>query len=242
VSEGQVNESQRVKGKGLHKRPVGIPGTERILAFSDGVFAIVITLLVFEIKVPDVDSTHVAADLPAALVSMIPWVESYVLAFALLGIYWIGHHAVFRFIKRYDRNFLWINLLFLMFVAFMPLPTTLLIRYGNQEVSIALLCVVLILTGLSAALLWWYASKDHRLLDERVPADVIGLTYRRILIAPAIYVLALAVSFVSMSASKLILVGVVLIYLVPNPLTMLHVQHHQDLDPSKPLIPENRGD
>ena len=210
--------------KAERKKPVGVRGTERILAFSDGVFAVVITLLVLEIKVPDIPADQVAGELPRALANLLPSVLSHIVSFALFGIYWVGHHTLFTFIKRYDRNLLWLNILFLLFMASMPFPTALLIRYNDQWISMVVYCSILILTGLSAVAMWSYASRDHRLLDENLKPDVIALTYRRILVAPAIYLIALAVSVASLTAAKLLLVVAVLLYIVPNPLIALHRQ------------------
>jgi uncharacterized membrane protein len=206
----------------VDKKPVGIPHTERILGFSDAVFAIVITLLVLELKIPEIPENLAAKELPHALAELWPNVVSHVISFTLLGIYWVGHHALFTFIKRYDRTLLWLNILFLLFMASMPFPTGLLIRYSDQQISMVIYCVILILTGLSAVAMWWHASRHHRLIDENVKPEVIALTYRRVSIAPVIYLIALATSFLSLTIAKLFLVVAILIYIIPNPLTKLH--------------------
>jgi uncharacterized membrane protein len=213
----------------IEKKLAGILGTERVLAFSDGVFAIVITLLVLEIKVPEIPAASVAAELPHALAEMLPTIVSHIISFVLLGIYWVGHHAMFTLIKRYDRTLLWLNIVFLMCVASMPFPTSLLIRYSDQQISMAIYCSILTLAGLSAVAMWWHASRQYRLIDEHLRPEMIALTYRRVLIAPVTYVIALLVSFVSLTAAKLFLVVAIVVYIVPNPLTRLHIQvgHHK---------------
>ena len=213
----------------VEKKLAGILGTERVLAFSDGVFAIVITLLVLEIKVPEIPAAGAAEELPHALAEMLPVIVSHIISFALLGIYWVGHHAMFTLIKRYDRTLLWLNIVFLMCVASMPFPTSLLIRYSGQRISMAIYCGVLTLAGLSAVAMWWHASRQHRLIDEHLRPEVIALTYRRVLIAPVTYMIALLVSFVSLTAAKSLLLVAILIYIVPNPLTKLHIHvgHHE---------------
>jgi uncharacterized membrane protein len=115
--------------KGFSK---GISGNERIIALSDGVFAIVITLLVLEIKVPEVANS----ELSAAIVEIIPKILSHVISFVVLGIYWIGHHNMFMHIKRHDRILLWLNILFLLCVASMPFPTGLIVQYIDQQLAI----------------------------------------------------------------------------------------------------------
>ena len=196
----------------------GVPGTERILAFSDGVFAIVITLLVLEIIVPDV----AANELLPALRELAPAIAAHTVTFALLGVYWIGHHAVFTLIKRYDRPFLWLNLLYLFFVASMPFPTALVIHYNDQLISYIIYCGVLIMAGLSANLLWRYASRDGRLLGEHVTRDAIAITNRRLALVPIVYLLALLTVFINLNITKVFLVLAILFFVVPNPLTTHH--------------------
>ncbi len=211
-------------GEPVIKKREGVHGTERILAFSDGVFAIVITLLVLEITVPAVSS----ADLLSALEALLPAIAAHVVTFALLGVYWIGHHAVFTLIKRYDRPFLWLNLLYLFFVASMPFPTALVIRYNDQLISYIIYCSVLIMAGLSANLLWLYASKDGRLLGEHVTRDAISVTNRRLIMVPIIYLLALLTAFINLDITKVFLVLAILFFVVPNPLTTHHSPGHAD--------------
>jgi uncharacterized membrane protein len=170
-----------------------ISGNERIVAFSDGVFAIVITLLVLEIKVPEIAAGLVAEELPRALVDL--------------------------YIKRHDRVLLWLNILFLMFVSSMPFPTGLLSQYGDQQIALVIYCGVLILAGLAAIAMWWYATGDRRLVDEDIDPTLIALIYRRGLLTPAIYLVAIVASFVSLGIAQLFVVIAILIYVVPNPLT-----------------------
>jgi uncharacterized membrane protein len=206
------------------KKRAGVHGTERILAFSDGVFAIVITLLVLEITVPAVTS----AELLPALRELLPAIAAHVVTFALLGVYWIGHHAVFTLIKRYDRPFLWLNLLYLFFVASMPFPTALVIHYNDQLISYIIYCSVLIMAGLSANLLWHYASKNGRLLGEHVSGDAIAITNRRLMLVPIVYLLALLTAFINLNITKVFLVLAILFFVVPNPLTTHHSPGHAD--------------
>src|SRR5829696_9054517 len=85
--------------------PRGVSGNERINALSDGVFAIVVTLLVLELHVPEVSDTQ----LSQALWELVPTVTAYIVSFVLLGIYWLGHHNMLMHIKRHDRTLLWLN-------------------------------------------------------------------------------------------------------------------------------------
>ena len=100
---------------------------ERILFFSDAVFAIAITLLVLNIEVPDIPQDLVAEELPGQLLGLWPKYLSYVVSFLVILIFWISHHTIFSNIRGYDRVLIWLSSLFLMFVAFLPFPTAFLV-------------------------------------------------------------------------------------------------------------------
>lgn len=201
--------------------PKGVSGNERIVALSDGVFAIVITLLVLEIKVPEV----AANELSHALVENIPKILSHVVSFVVLGIYWIGHHNMFMHIKRHDRVLLWLNILFLLCVATMPFPTGLIVQYTDQQVSLVVYAATLVAAGLSLDLIWWYVTRNRRLVDEAMTQAFVTSVHRRILIAPVFYTIAIAVSFISVALAYVIIVLVVLYYVLPLPFDHFHHFH-----------------
>ncbi len=96
---------------------------DRIVFFSDAVFAIALTLLVLDIKVPEIPDDLVADELPAQLLALWPKYFGYVLSFVVIISFWNIHHSIFSGISGYDRGIIWLNTIFLMFVAFVPLPS-----------------------------------------------------------------------------------------------------------------------
>jgi len=100
----------------------------RLEAFSDGVFAIVITLLILDIRFPEVEYSQFAATLK----SLLPRILAYVMSFIIIGLYWVVHHNSMHAMKKIDRGFLWLNILLLLCVSFIPFPTSLLGRYPFQ--------------------------------------------------------------------------------------------------------------
>jgi len=104
----------------------------RLEAFSDGVFAIVITLLILEIKLPEVGYD----ELPHALIEALPRIAAYVMSFAIIGLYWISHHRASELIVKVDGAILWLNLLLLLLISFLPFPTSLLGRYPYEPLPI----------------------------------------------------------------------------------------------------------
>ena len=130
----------------------------RLEAFSDGVFAIAITLLVLEIVVPHIEE-H--GDLGQALLDLWPSYLAYATSFLTIGIMWINHHTVFRQLGETDHRFLFINLGLLMCISFVPFPTTLLADYawgGNGEAAALAYGITLTITALFFTLLWRYAA------------------------------------------------------------------------------------
>src|SRR5690349_17168778 len=103
--------------------------TTRLEAFSDGVFAIAITLLILEVKVPSPAASKAAGGLLRALLAQWPSFASYVISFLTIGIMWINHHAMFHYIRRTDRTMLLLHIVFLMLISFVPYPTSLAAAY-----------------------------------------------------------------------------------------------------------------
>jgi len=216
------------------KRPIHRPGTlkvspgvadnSRINSLTDGTFAIVLTLLAFSLQLPDLPPESVARELPQALWAMGPDVVSLTIGFVVVGIYWVGHHNLFVHIHRHDRILLWLNLGFLLFVTLVPFPAGLLVRYRTEQMPVGVLSIVLILAGLMLDLIWLYASRQ-KLVDPTLPGHLVGTIHKRILTGPAIYLLALGVSFFSVTAATLLFLVAVAFYILPAGLDILRHRH-----------------
>ena len=140
----------------------------RLEAFSDGVLSIVITLLVLQLSIPLVSDRAADAELNKQLLGMIPKLISYVISFAVVGIFWAGHHNLFHFIICADRGLLWLNNLFLLCIGFIPFPAALLGAYATRRIAIVVYGGSLALTGLTLASIWLYATHDRRLVDRNM--------------------------------------------------------------------------
>ena len=208
-------------------RPAGVLSTARVETLTDGVFAIVMTLLILEIHVPEIAEGLVDAELPAKLAELGPKLFSYALSFVILGVLWVGHHNQFYFIKRADRSLLWINILFLMFVAFIPFSAALLGEYGRNQLSVVIYGANLIVAGLILYLHWWYGMKTHHLTDAHIEPTLMRTISRRILTPPAIYLLAIALSFVSTTLSIILYIFVPLSYILPGRMDRVWVRRHE---------------
>lgn len=179
-----------------------IKETGRIEAFSDGVFAIAITLLVLEIHVPP----PVAGQHAVSVVwGQWPSFAGYAISFLSILVMWINHHTIFELIRRTDRLFLFLNGLLLMLITFVNYPTALVATYLNQpawETFAALFYNgTFIVTAIIFNILWLYASSHTRLLSRSAPpakVRTITIQYR---FGPIFYLAAFLLAFVSVPAS-----------------------------------------
>lgn len=167
---------------------------ERLVFFSDAVIAIAITLLAISISLP---ANVTPESLPRDILNLIPQFGIYALSFLIVGNYWVIHHRVFRNIKRYDTPLIWINTVFLLCVAFLPVPSRIFGLYPTEAAAIIFFDVCLIITGLVQYGIWWYATDHHRLIDPNFSPALIRWGKVRSLIPPAVQVLSIALAFFS---------------------------------------------
>jgi len=198
------------------KSPVTGLSTSRLVAFSDGVFAVAITLLVLNLQIPQLASSVASRELLPKLVALWPKLLSYIMSFVIVGIYWVAHHNTFHYIKSSDRNLLWLNILLLMCIVFLPFPTALLGQYPEQRVSIISYAGTLVITGLVLQSLWWYATSGYRLVDREIDPRLVQRATRRNLMAPLLYLLAIGISLVSVPASLVLFLLVPVYYILPG--------------------------
>jgi len=176
-------------------RPIRRPAaeTDRVLALSDGVIAIVITLLVLDLTVPSVPRDQQLALLPGAIARQWPEFLGFVLSFFVVGFYWVLHRRTFVYIERHDRGVVYLNLCFLLLVAFVPYATSLFTTYPGRF-GTPFLSVVLALTGLSLAALWIYADRSE-VLEAGLRSRTVQIQAARFLASPAVFVLAAVVGW-----------------------------------------------
>ena len=174
---------------------------ERIVFFSDAVFAIAITLLVIEIKVPvfsggetglfgAANAYEIYTEGPDKLLHLLPKIIGFVVSFVIIGRFWLNHHRNFGIIRRYDDGLLWRNILLLMGVAFIPFTTALFSEYTIWDKAALFYCASLMVVGLMQAELWYYATKNHRLIDASVSRHLIDKIALISLAAPLAFGLA----------------------------------------------------
>jgi uncharacterized membrane protein len=170
-------------------------GLDRIVLFSDAVIAIAITLLVLDLKAPETAGA-LARDPGRAVLDLWPKLLGYVVSFWVIALYWVAHHRAYRYIRKYDRRLIYLNFLFLMFIAFMPFPTALLFNSPARTVPVMLYAGTAAGMGLSLALLWIYASRHRFILADTPPAVVRDIRLN-LLLPPVVFLLSAAVALLN---------------------------------------------
>jgi uncharacterized membrane protein len=168
----------------------------RVLAFTDGLFAIAMTLLVVAIGIPhlhDGDNIH---DLLDALHDLTPDIVSFAISFAVIGRYWLAHHQFVALLKAMDQKFIALNLLYLAFIAFLPFPTALLGEYFSNPISVVIYAInVAIVSGMEVVLFSW--AQNHDLLERKLPDDVYRFGAAMSLAPVLFFMLSIPIAFVS---------------------------------------------
>ncbi|HEV8190412.1 MAG TPA: TMEM175 family protein [Ktedonobacterales bacterium] len=171
--------------------------TGRIEAFSDGVFAIAITLLILEVSKPGENLS--AAQLIEALIGKWPDFAAYVVSFVTILIMWINHHALFRLIRRVDRPFMVLNGLLLLMITFINYPTAVLAEQellsDGQRVALAFYSGTFVVIAVLYNRTWWYAAHRGHLLLPGVEQQVAQID-RQFIFGPLLYLIAFALVFV----------------------------------------------
>jgi len=182
----------------------------RIAALVDGIFAVAMTLLVLDLKLPE--GTKLSNDTAVwrQLFQLTGRFSTYALSFVVLGTYWIGHHSLFHFVRRVSRGMLWLNLLFLLFITLLPFSTNLLSGHSHLQIPVVVYGINLLLIFIIALLQLLYLEHHPELSHDQLSPSWIANSRRRLVIPMVIVVTSIAISFykpkIAMSAYWLLLV------------------------------------
>ena len=178
----------------------------RLEALTDGVFAIVMTLLVLELSVPEIAHPSLQAELPRRLLELWPKLYSYVLSFIVLGLLWTLHHRSFHSIKRSDNALVWLNIVFLMFVALIPFSTSLIGDYGTEQLSFAIYATNVLLALAMRLIIWTYATGKYRLVDSDIDPRIVKGQKLRTMVFCLAFMLVIGISFINVTVAFSVLV------------------------------------
>jgi uncharacterized membrane protein len=192
----------------------GLPKT-RLETLVDGVFAIAMTLLVLELRLP-ANAGVTERELVHQLAQLLPKLGSVFSSFVILAMSWIGHHNQYVYIRRTDRPFLWINMLFMFFITLIPFSTALLGEHPTMQTAMIVYSVNVGLCGATLLWHWMYATSGRRLVDSDLPDAVVAATRRRVALAPIAYALAIPLSFVHVWMPLIVYAIVPLYFILPG--------------------------
>lgn len=199
--------------------------TNRLEAFSDGVFAIAITLLVLELAVP-LDAEQ---DMLAAIIAQWPSYLAYVVSFATIGAVWLGHTLITEYLDHADGTFLRLNLLLLLVVSFLPFPTKILAEHiastDAERVATAFYGLTLMASSVLMAVLWRYAARS-KLIRADLEDTEVQLLSRRLTPGIAGYGVLIVIGYLRPTVAVVGYLLIALFFLIPFPI--------RRRDPSKP--------
>ncbi len=184
--------------------------TTRVEAFSDGVFAIALTLLILEIKVPDLSSFSSNEKLFSALTALWPSYFAFILSFSAVLIMWINHHGFFKYIRKIDPAFLFANGFLLLMVTFINFPTAVLARYIDTpafNIASAFYCGSMVLISVAYNVLWFSAAYKRKLVKDEISDALIVKIRNAYWFGFSVYLSAFVISFFLPLAGLLICIS-----------------------------------
>ena len=191
--------------------------TSRTEAFSDGVIAIIITIMVLELKIPELNAEAESAAIRHAFLHLVPELLAYLLSFVVLGILWLNHHVLFEKLPHVSSTLVWYNAVLLFSMSLIPLPTAFLARHPLLPAASMLYAGVMFLNAFAFFLLRRYVEVRARLLpyNPRV--------HRSNMVSTLLYLAAIPLSLLSVYISFVIFIGIPLWYFLPD---ALHKNQH----------------
>jgi uncharacterized membrane protein len=201
----------------LNSKPSGIRKTlspNRVEALTDGVFAIVMTILVLELGVPIMAGEPSHTELTGRLLAMWPQFLSYFVTFLLLGFMWSAHYYQFSTIRRSDSGLVWLNILFLMFMSLLPFSTSLLGQHIDKQVSILIYGGNFIACMLTRYFQWTYATKKYRLVDRDISPVQVKQPKTILLMGIGVCIIGIGLSFLSNLASIFVFAAILIFFII----------------------------
>lgn len=175
---------------------------DRLNTLIDGIFAIVLTLLVLDIKLPETSSE---IDLAGQIIALWPQLFSYALSFIILALFWLGHQLEARYIRQSDDIHLWLSLLFMMFIALVPFSSSLLGAHTNSPTAVIVYSCNIFVASLLRYIHWRYVSYKCRLISRDLNAQLVSNASRAFLSTPILCLFAIVLALISVKLSLVIL-------------------------------------
>jgi len=167
----------------------------RLDTFSDAIFAVAMTLLVFTFPLAGLPRNIGQEAVQNLLQGLSTQFETFIISFLVVGAFWVAHHRVFDKIKRYDQTLVWLNFVFLLFIVFVPFPTAVLVSAQSSWLPVAFYASNIACAGFALTLAWVYASYNFRLIDASTPIRDVRLSTLQGVVVPCVFLLSILVAF-----------------------------------------------
>lgn len=205
------------------------PTTMRIEQFSDGVFAIVITLLVLSLHVPEIDNEPTVFDILNSLFKLLPKFMGFVMSFFFVAVFWVAHHQFFHTLNFSTKGLLWLNNLFLFFITFVPFPTALLGEYPENAAAVIFFGASFLITSLSFAVLRWYGWVKSKATHDDLSEETVKNAMRMSFLPPIVYFIGILVAIFSTKIGIAIFFVTPIILVLPLKLSF-HSKRKEDIE------------
>ncbi|HTB32949.1 MAG TPA: TMEM175 family protein [Bacteroidia bacterium] len=188
----------------------------RIEAFSDGVIAIIITLMILEIKIPAIDTTATSAEIWSKVYAMLNPFIAYLLSFVMVGVLWVNHHQFLRQLKHADRNLLWYNLHLLFWMSLLPIPTNFLGQDFKRPEITALYGFAMFMCAFAFTLMREYVNRHHYLFIDNLSIELRKKARVKLITSAALYFISIFAGYISVYISLGIFVLIPAFYFLPT--------------------------
>jgi uncharacterized membrane protein len=182
---------------------------EHVVSFSDAVFAFAITLMALSIDIPELPLDLSQSQLLDRLSSLYPQLEDYIISFAIIAMFWVSYHRVFNHIEGSYMSIVYLNLLFLLLITLLSLTTSIVINYSSYQIPHIIYSVVVIMTSSLLAAIWWYVTKNHRLVDKNMHPLFIKGIFFILLSVPIIFGISIIISFIDLDLAQYFWLGII---------------------------------
>lgn len=197
-------------------------GTSRVEAFSDGVIAIIITIMVLELEIPDISKEATTRNVLHHLHEVLPYFAAYVFSFMMIGIFWSNHHHMFHLLEKTDEPLMGMNLIFLFWTSIIPFATVMIGANPQLAISLALYGFVMLMTTLSLAVMRAYTIKKalvHRDEDQGLNAQISSVSLKgrtKNYIGTAAYLLSIPLAYVNIYLAYACFLVPPIMFFIPN--------------------------
>jgi uncharacterized membrane protein len=193
---------------------ISTESSKRMEALSDGIFAIVATLLVLEIRLPELQENSTNRELVHSLLKISPSFIAFVFSFLNVGIFWVNHDQIGKTLKYFDNTLTYLNILFLMFISLVPFTTAFVCEYPMNVVPITVYGVVFFFTAVVAVAMYYHIAFRSKLMHDNISKKSRKKIWKRVIMGPVLFLVAIISGFIHVYIPAIIYIITPLLFLI----------------------------